>query len=93
MFQNESFVNEYKNRWNCIKDKLKLYIDNYFDEQYICMENACRYNFNRWEILGVYVYPNASGYKNRCTYSDEVLFLKDWLINRYIFFDNFVNTL
>jgi hypothetical protein len=41
-------------------------------------------NFIKWPILGVYVWPNA--YIGQ-SYSDEINYLKDWIINRFNWID------
>ena len=42
-------------------------------------------NFNRWQILGSYVWPNFYVFD---TYNEEVEYLKNWIQNRLIWMDN-----
>ncbi|GAB4040343.1 CotH kinase family protein [Spirosoma gilvum] len=47
-------------------------------------------NFQRWPILGVYVWPNSFVGK---TYQEEINFLKTWVKNRLEWMDNAILTL
>ncbi len=44
--------------------------------------NAVTRNFDRWGILGSYVWPNAAGYGSRLSHQAEVDWMKDWLTQR-----------
>lgn len=44
--------------------------------------NAVTRNFNEWNILGNYVWPNAAGYRSRTTHQAEVDWMKNWLSQR-----------
>ncbi len=44
-------------------------------------------NFERWPVLGEYVWPNAAGWETRDTYAAEVDYLKDWLSARMAWLD------
>ena len=48
-------------------------------------------NFSKWTILGKYVWPNPVGAKNRTTYQSEIDFMKDWMNERYNWFDAALN--
>jgi hypothetical protein len=45
-------------------------------------ESAVTRNFNEWNILGSYVWPNAGGYGSRTTHQAEVNWMKNWLTQR-----------
>ena len=84
--QDSSFVNAIKARWQQLREdvitvpRVHAYIDsvaNYLDEAQIR-------NFQRWPILGTYVWPNA--YIGQ-TYGDELRHLKDWLQARILWMD------
>jgi len=49
------------------------------------LDAAQKRNFERWQVLGTYVWPN---YYVGDTYSDEVKYLKDWLKDRLTWMDN-----
>jgi hypothetical protein len=44
--------------------------------------SAVTRNFNRWQVLGTYVWPNAAGAQTRTTHQAEVNWMKSWLTNR-----------
>ena len=44
--------------------------------------NPVTRNFERWNILGSYVWPNAGGYNSRRTHQAEVDWMKNWLSQR-----------
>ncbi|MGI9239658.1 MAG: CotH kinase family protein, partial [Verrucomicrobiales bacterium] len=44
--------------------------------------NAVTRNFDRWGILGSYVWPNAAGFGSRQTHQAEIDWMKDWLTER-----------
>ncbi|MFT6178510.1 MAG: hypothetical protein ACJAQT_000582 [Akkermansiaceae bacterium] len=44
--------------------------------------NAVTRNFDEWNILGTYVWPNASGSGSRTTHQSEVDWMKNWLAQR-----------
>jgi len=44
--------------------------------------NAVTRNFDEWNILGSYVWPNASGSGSRTTHQAEVAWMKNWLTQR-----------
>ena len=53
--------------------------------------NALSENFDRWNTLGVYVWPNPDGYENRLTYESEYDYLIQWLENRIIWLQSHWN--
>ena len=76
---------------NCRWDELRsgpLRTDSliqFIDEQVAILEAPSTRNFERWNILGEYVWPNS--YIGN-TYEEEVSFLKAWLIQRLDWMDN-----
>ena len=44
--------------------------------------NAVTRNFDKWNILGKYVWPNASGSGSRTTHQLEINWMKQWLTQR-----------
>lgn len=45
-------------------------------------------NFERWPVLGEYVWPNDDGHEDRQSHSDEVEYLQDWLVERASWLDS-----
>ena len=56
----------------------------FLDSNIVTLANAQERNFNRWPILGQYVWPNDFIGQ---TYQDESEFLKEWLIARLQWMD------
>lgn len=86
LVQDSNFVNAAKSRWAVLRadvlsvPRLHAVIDsiaNHIDE-------AQARNFQRWPILGTYVWPNA--YIGQ-TYAEEVNYLKHWLELRLLWMD------
>jgi hypothetical protein len=82
----KEFYSELKERW-------KSHRQNQFSDQRITtlvdslsnlVGQAQVRNFQRWPILGQYIWPN---YYVGQTYDEEVKYLKDWLIKRVKFLD------
>ena len=57
----------------------------FIDDNVALLEDAQVRNFNRWQILGQYVWPND--YVGQ-SYEEEVDFLKNWLTARLEWMDN-----
>jgi hypothetical protein len=51
-------------------------------------ESPVMRHFDRWPILGTYVWPNPAGYNTRNTFQSEVLWMKTWLTTRLAWFDS-----
>lgn len=45
-------------------------------------------NFERWPVLGEYVWPNDAGAMGRQSYDEEVAYLKRWLMQRTAWMDS-----
>jgi hypothetical protein len=84
--QDETFYNELKLRWKELrtnqlsKDRLNTIIDSLTT---VVDQSKVR-NFQRWPVLGEYVWPN---YYVGNTYEEEVTFLKNWLNSRIEYLD------
>ncbi len=93
MFTDSEFVENVKKRWN--EKKLDLYsvINSNLEDLESQIEVSAEYNFERWKILGTYVWPNADGYITRTTYKSEITYLQEWLNQRYSWFDTAINGL
>jgi len=79
--------NQINCRWNGLRDG-PLHTDSLMDFlnlKELEMGNAPKRNFERWEILGEYVWPND--YVGE-TYDEEITFLKNWLTTRLEWMDD-----
>ncbi|MCP4810769.1 MAG: hypothetical protein GY884_35995 [Proteobacteria bacterium] len=45
-------------------------------------------NFERWPVLGEYVWPNDEGSEDRSTHAEEVQYMTDWLMLRTAWLDS-----
>ena len=83
-------IQEVQNTANCRWKALRegpLHTDSlmqFIDDRVALMTEARERNFNQWQILGRYVWPNSFV---GVTYEDEVNFLKDWLQDRLDWMD------
>ena len=95
LFEDPSFVEKVKVRWNEKKSELQQTFSNTGVIQTLADSNSvsAQLNFMKWSILGQYVWPNAAGYESRTTYQSEVDYLKNWCSERYIWLDTAINGL
>lgn len=84
-----AFQQRYRERWADLRqNELKtsiLHAD--IDEAAATLEVAAGRNFDRWPVLGEYVWPNDFGAEERQTYAEEVSYLKEWLEDRAAWMD------
>ncbi|NJK87411.1 MAG: T9SS type A sorting domain-containing protein [Bacteroidales bacterium] len=83
-----NFVNQLKCRWEFFR-KGPLSIENIYNRMDSIsgyLDEAQQRNFDRWPILGTYVWPNYLA-ETRETYSEEVDFMKDWISDRLDWID------
>ena len=59
-------------------------IFNFIDSMVLYLNDAQQRNFQRWNILGTYVWPN---YYVGNTYQDELTFFKTWISDRLTWID------
>ncbi|MCB9058766.1 MAG: CotH kinase family protein [Calditrichae bacterium] len=91
LMEDPAYVNQAVNRWNDLRsnilspDSLNYYIDSFANE----LDEAQKRNFQRWDILGQYVWPNnfIGG-----SYGAEINYLKSWIAQRSTWLDNYFNT-
>lgn len=82
----ESFYTELKQRWSHLRENqfTEENIINTVDSLAQLVSEAQVRNFDKWPILGEYIWPN---YYVGQTYEDEVAFLKNWIHDRLNFLD------
>lgn len=77
------------NRWRSIReselsdDRITSDIQERQDQ----LAEAATRNFERWPVLGTYVWPNDEGCEDRTRYADEVEYLARWLLERAAWMD------
>jgi hypothetical protein len=81
------YQNKLKCRWEYLRDR-SFHQDSIFafiDSMAFYLNDAQQRNFQKWPILGNYVWPN---YYVGNTYQDELNFFKTWIGDRLIWIDN-----
>jgi len=88
LLEDEYFVALVKARWQQLRsDALSdaaLEIKIAEKSTYLISSGAAERNFERWDVLGMYIWPN---YNVGFTYEEEVEYLADWLTNRMAWLD------
>jgi hypothetical protein len=89
LFTDPSFVSLVKNRWNAKKDEVSSLVS-YIDERASLLSKSQKINFEKWDILGIYVWPNkvVTG-----SYQGEIDYLKTFLTQRMMWLDTAINAL
>lgn len=88
MMEDPYFRNLSKTRWQQLRQN-ELSNDNLeyaLDSVLAYIDQARQRNYERWPILGQYVYPNYNWQGN--DYNDEVEFFENWFFNRLSWIDN-----
>ncbi len=86
MMRDPVYVDVLKSRW--VELRNSVYTDQkvcaYIDSLSMVVENGADRNFDRWNILNEYVWPNSfvGG-----SYDQEVGFVKEWLLDRMAWMD------
>ena len=87
LLQDTTYQNKLKCRWEYLRDR-SFHQDSLFtfiDSVALYLDDAKQRNFQKWPILGTYVWPN---YYVGNTYQDELNFFKTWIGDRLIWIDN-----
>jgi hypothetical protein len=89
LFTDPSFVSLVKDRWNAKKDEVSNLVS-YIDEQASLLNKSQKSNFEKWDILGIYIWPNkvVTG-----SYQGEIDYLKTFLTQRMTWLDIAINAL
>ena len=86
MLEDELFANEVNCRWTNLRQNIfsDTAILNYIDSMAIILAEPANRHYQKWPILGAYVWPN--NYIGQ-TFQDEIDFLKTWITNRMAWMD------
>ena len=79
LLDDPAFVSQVQDRFTNHYLANKQYILDKIDEQAERLKWSQQENFSKWQILGVYVWPNPIVWD---TYDEEVLYLKMWFEER-----------
>ena len=89
MLKDTVFTNALQCRWNELRqsvlsnESLNDYIDSFTNE----VAEAQVRNFERWPVLGTYLWPNPSYFAQASTYDEVIIAMKNWISNRLIWMD------
>lgn len=88
LMEDQYFRNLVKTRWVALRQGVltDVEIHSTIDSILIHIDDAKDRNFERWPILGEYVWPNYNWQNN--TYEDEVAYFENFLFNRLEWMDN-----
>ena len=89
LFEDPAFVKSVKARWNEKKADIFTLLS-YIDVRSEYLYRAQQINFKKWDILGMYVWPNAVVTGD---YKSEVRYLQSWLNSRLQWLDVNINAL
>ncbi|GAB5536998.1 MAG: CotH kinase family protein [Rubricoccaceae bacterium] len=84
MAQSDPFQDALALRWAELREGV-LHPDSltdWVDDTATLLDEAQARNFERWPVLGEFVWPNVDGFETRTTYASEVAQLKQWLQDR-----------
>jgi hypothetical protein len=86
LFNDKTFRNKLNIRWNELRKKefSLTTINSYIDSLTTLLDEAKTRNFQKWPILGEYVWPN---YYVGNTYPEEISYLKSWIKRRVEWMD------
>jgi hypothetical protein len=88
LLEDPSFVSALKTRWNTLRQGAfsSSFIDSLMTANRTLLEEAgaLERNFNRWQVLGTYVWPN---YYVGQTYDEEYEYLRQWISDRLTWMD------
>lgn len=86
LFEDPAFFQNMILRWNIFRNTIlqNNSINNFIDNTVLLLDEAQQRNFERWPILGEYVWPN---YFIGDTYEQEVEFLEEWIDGRIDWMD------
>jgi hypothetical protein len=87
LMQDPTYVNLVKSRWTQLRQGPlhKDSINSFIDKNVALLGNAVFRNFEKWPVLGSYIWPN---YFIGPTHKSEIDYLKDWVSRRITWIDS-----
>jgi hypothetical protein len=87
LFDDTTFRNKVYSRWQNVKTEVlnTQKIFGYIDSLTVLLDESKTRNFEKWPVLGVWVWPN---YYVGQTYQQEISYLKNWIAFRLNWMDN-----
>tara|TARA_B100000575_G_scaffold288375_1_gene288301 strand:- start:13435 stop:14814 length:1380 start_codon:yes stop_codon:yes gene_type:complete len=92
LMESDNFKSKLKNRWvslrlNQLSNTSIFNMINHYNE-YLNSNKSISRNFNKWPILGQYIWPN---YFVGESHESEIDFIKQWITNRLLWMDGKIN--
>lgn len=90
MLQDAEFRSALRCRWNELRNTI-LHTDtinNYLDSMTVTLAGSSDRNFERWPILGTYIWPNPWYFASATSHDEVMNYLKEWVEDRSIWLDN-----
>ncbi len=90
LFEDSAFRQRYAARWRELRTSVFKDESMMADIEAVVelLGDARERNFERWSILGDYVWPNAPGWDERDTFRKEVDYMKQWIRDRAAWMDS-----
>jgi hypothetical protein len=87
MLEDSAYADEVNCRWFSLRNGVlsNEYLLNYIDSLAALLEIPASRNYNKWPILGTYVWPNNFIGQ---TYQEEIDYMKSWVVGRLTWMDN-----
>jgi hypothetical protein len=87
MLQDSAYADQVNCRWFSLRNGVlsNEYLLNYIDSLAAVLEIPASRNYNKWPILGTYVWPNNFIGQ---TYQEEINYMKSWTVGRLNWLDN-----
>ena len=87
LWEDPNFKNKISERYSELRQNIlsKDYIFSSIDSMQTHLGLSINRNFQRWDILGTYVWPNYYVFD---TYEEEIDYLKSWIDNRLVWMDS-----
>ncbi len=87
LLDDTTYQNKLKCRWEYLRERSfhQDSVFNFIDSIALYLNDAQQRNFQKWDILGTYIWPN---YYIGNTYQEEIDILKDWLEDRLVWLDS-----
>ncbi len=89
LYDDTNFRNKVYARWQYLRTRSlsTTKILSYVDSLATLLDESKTRNFEKWPVLGIYVWPNPYPYYLLQTYQEELDYLKSWIINRLNWLD------
>lgn len=95
LFNEASFHNSMRERWLALRESVLTNenLTKFIDSLSNNLDEAQQRNFQRWNILGKATWRSTPGFAERNTYQKEVDYLKSFLLNRFKWMDENLNSI